>query len=374
MLNTLTGNQKRNILLGVVLLLVVGGIYFLNDSETGLAGKAEIITETNTETAAEKIAKYPRARELVDPAGFLNTPEGTTIEEFIGKKVILVDFWTYSCINCQRTQPYLNAWNEEYADDGLLIIGVHTPEFEFEKEIENVRRAVEEEGIEYPVVLDNDYATWAAYQNRYWPRKYLIDIDGFIVYDHIGEGAYDETEAKIRELLQERADRLGEDLVLSDMTAPQGVEEVAGILPRTPEIYFGAWRNEAYFGNGIGSAEGESEYTLPKTLTPNMFSLAGKWRIEREFASSGQVGAKIVLPYRAQKVFMVAHSKEGARVRVLIDGRPVGDRAGADVRDGIVDIKDEKLYRLIEADIYHTGTLELIVEEGEIEAFTFTFG
>ena len=152
-----------------------------------------------------------RYQEIVGPSGFVNT-DGITIRELIGQKIVLVDFMTYSCINCQRTFPYLNAWYGKYKDQGLEIIGIHTPEFAFEKDIDNVREAMKHFGISYPVVLDNDYATWNAYGNRYWPRKYLIDIQGNVVYDHIGEGDYEETEMKIRELLEERAQVLGENI------------------------------------------------------------------------------------------------------------------------------------------------------------------
>jgi thiol-disulfide isomerase/thioredoxin len=155
------------------------------------------------EEIGRKEAEFRRAEEIVTPAGFINT-DGVSIEEARGDKVVLVDFWTYACYNCQNTQPYLNAWHEEYADDGLLIIGVHTPEFAFERDPANVEQAVREAGIEYPVVLDNSYATWNAYDQRYWPAMYLIDADGFIRYEHIGEGGYEETEAKIRELLAEK--------------------------------------------------------------------------------------------------------------------------------------------------------------------------
>src|SRR3989344_3254541 len=154
--------------------------------------------------------------EIVNPSGFLNTGVDSdgkvapvTLGDLVGKKVILVDFMTYSCINCQRTFPHVKAWYEKYKDKGLEIVGIHTPEFAFEKNIENVRVAMKKAGITYPVVLDNDYGTWKAYANNYWPRKYLIDINGNIVYDHIGEGAYEETEMKILELLEERAKLLG---------------------------------------------------------------------------------------------------------------------------------------------------------------------
>lgn len=147
--------------------------------------------------------------EFVNPSGFVNT-EAFTMRELVGTKVVLIEFMTYSCINCQRTFPYVNTWYEKYKDQGLEIVGIHTPEFSFERNIDNVREAMKKEGITYPIVLDNDYATWRAYGNNYWPRQYLIDIDGNVVYDHIGEGAYRETEEKIQELLAERKERLGE--------------------------------------------------------------------------------------------------------------------------------------------------------------------
>jgi thiol-disulfide isomerase/thioredoxin len=150
-----------------------------------------------------KEAEFERAKEIVDPTGFINTNR-LSIGEFAGEKVILLDFWAYSCYNCQNTQPYLNAWYDKYWNDGLVIIGVHTPEFEFEKDYANVEVAVRQADIKYPIVLDNNGATWNAYDQRYWPTMYLIDADGFIRYKHIGEGAYEETEAKIRELLAER--------------------------------------------------------------------------------------------------------------------------------------------------------------------------
>jgi thiol-disulfide isomerase/thioredoxin len=155
------------------------------------------------ELIGRKEAEFQRAQEIVAPTGFINT-EGVSINEARGEKVILVDFWTYACYNCQNTQPHLNAWHKKYAEDGLLIVGVHTPEFGFEREPANVEQAVREAGIEYPVVLDNNYATWNAYDQRYWPAMYLIDADGFVRYKHVGEGAYAETEAKIRELLAEK--------------------------------------------------------------------------------------------------------------------------------------------------------------------------
>ena len=155
---------------------------------------------------SRKEDEYPRAEEIQESFGLINT-DGVSIEEATGENVVLLEFWTYTCFNCQNVQPHINTWHDEYAEDGLQVVGVHTPEFGFEREYANVEAAVREAGIEYPVVLDNAYATWDAYDNRYWPAIYLIDADGFVRYKHFGEGAYGETEKKIEELLAE-SDRI----------------------------------------------------------------------------------------------------------------------------------------------------------------------
>ncbi len=163
---------------------------------------------SDAERIASKVVKYERAPEITGSTGLVNT-DGVSIEDAAGEKVVLVEFWTYSCFNCQNAQPHINALHEKYNDDGLLVIGVHTPEFGFEKDISNVREAVGQANIEYPVVLDNDYAIWSAYGQRYWPAWYLVDADGFIRFSHFGEGAYEETDQKVQELLSER-DRISE--------------------------------------------------------------------------------------------------------------------------------------------------------------------
>src|SRR3989344_6519435 len=191
------------LLLAAVLLVIVSAIWYVESVKPNRIFLAPGSADVQTMSIQEKEKIYPAAKEIVAPAGFINV-DNVKIQDLIGKKVILVDFWTYSCINCQRTLPYLTSWYEKYKDQGLEIVGVHTPEFEFEKEYDNVVRATEQFGVTYPTVLDNDYGTWTAYKNRYWPHKYLIDIDGFIRYDHIGEGAYAETERVIQELLKEK--------------------------------------------------------------------------------------------------------------------------------------------------------------------------
>lgn len=165
--------------------------------------KEETPEQSAVERIAGKEAEFERAKEIVAPTGFVNTG-GVSLDGLRGEKVVLLEFWTYTCYNCQNVQPRINAWHDEYADDGLRVVGVHSPEFGFEKKYANVEAAVREAGIEYPVVLDNRYATWNAYGQRYWPAVYLIDSDGFIRYRHFGEGAYEETEAKIQELLAEK--------------------------------------------------------------------------------------------------------------------------------------------------------------------------
>jgi len=319
--------------------------------------------------------------EITNPSGFINTRSASsgqagpiTLAELVGKKVILVDFWTYSCINCQRTFPYVNAWYEKYKDNGLEIVSIHTPEFDFEKQLGNVQTAVDKYGIKYPVVLDNDYGTWTAFQNSYWPRKYLIDINGKIVYDHIGEGAYDETERKIQELLKERMTKLGEAGTLeSDIAKPANVIVVSGKV-QSPEIYFGAGRNE-YLVNGKAGAIGAQTFTAPTKAPLNGLILSGTWNITPESATASDAGAKIIYRYSSKDVYFVAGSKEGATVRVTRDGKPLGAAKGEDVgADGTVVIKGERLYKLIQDSSYGEHVLEIELLKGTLEAFTFTFG
>ncbi|OGG59821.1 hypothetical protein A2765_04510 [Candidatus Kaiserbacteria bacterium RIFCSPHIGHO2_01_FULL_56_24] len=318
--------------------------------------------------------------EIKNPSGFVNTgknPDGTdmplTISQFVGKKVILVDFMTYSCINCQRTFPYMTAWYERYRNEGFEIVGIHTPEFAFEKDIDNVRKAMEEAGIEYPVVLDNDYATWRAWGNRYWPRKYLIDIHGNVVYDHAGEGAYVETEMMIRRALQDRALELGEP-VPNDMRPLIGtMNPEARKFAQSPEIYFGSLRNELLVG-GKRFLPGEQTFTLPASFVLNALYLGGTWDITPEHAESVSEDASIVFRYRARDVFIVASSDLGADVELLQDGKPLGEAAGEDVNDGKIRIQDERLYKIIHNPGGEEHTLEIKVKAGKFKAFTFTFG
>jgi len=353
---------RRTITLILVVASIVALIVYLNP---------ESLPETETQSLhidimnkEQKAEMYDTAKEISSPDDFINV-DSISVGELIGKKIILLDFWTYSCINCQRTLPYLNAWHEKYSDKGLVIIGVHTPEFKFEHKYENVLDAVERYDIKYPVVLDNDYSTWRAYKNNFWPRKYLIDIDGFIVYDHIGEGGYDETEKKIQKLLQERMVSLNmEGEVAKDIVSPEGAEEVDLSIRRSPEIYFGSSRN-TYLGNGKSRTPGMQSLEAPTKVKTNVLYLDGEWNFTDEFAENKSAGARIIFRYKAQKVFFVASSEEGVNIRLLKDGEPYGEP---------ILIKQDSLYRLIEDVKYGEHTLEIIIENPGLKAFTFTFG
>jgi len=384
----------RRIILALALAGIVGAILFFDsrkvdvsfdvqeetkiifNTNTSTSTDINIVTEENSNTVRqEKIKKYEVANEISGLSGFINTDD-ITVQELVGKKIILIDFWTYSCINCQRTFPYLKQWYEKYKDQGFEIIGVHTPEFKFEQEYDNVKRAVEQFGITYPVVLDNNYVTWQAYKNRYWPRKYLIDIDGFIVYDHIGEGGYEETEQKIQELLEEKARVLGEDMTISkEITKPEDAEDIDFTKQRSPEIYFGAARNNR-LGNGSQGVAGEQTLKEPDGPKTHVLYLDGTWHLDPEFAENKNAGAKIIFRYQAEKVFLVARSEKGVTATILIDGTPVGNRAGQHVdENGVVFFKEDRLYRLVEdPGGWGEHTLEIIIEEPGLEAFAFTFG
>ena len=326
-----------------------------------------------TEIRAAKAKLYPRAKELEAIAGYINTPE-FKLADIVGKKVVLIDFWTYSCINCLRTLPYVTTWYDKYKDQGLVIVGVHTPEFDFEKDYKNVSNATVRLGVKYPVVLDSSYGTWNAYQNRYWPREYLIDIDGFISHDHIGEGSYDETERAIQAALKERNQALGiQTAVSSGIIAPKDAVNMNGNVA-SPETYFGAARNE-YLGNGKPSTSGSQTLILPATGKINTLYLSGTWNFTNQSAANTSKNAKIVYKYSAKNLYFVASSDAGVKISITRDGKPLGAEKGADVSaDGTLLIKENRLYKLIEGTDYSEHTIEITIEKPGLNAYTFTFG
>lgn len=377
--------QTKNVaILLVVVALIVAAIAYLDmDRVVPTSGS---IGEMEPITALSNAAIEP-AKEISTPDGFINSPnpkgssEPFTLAELIGKKVILLDIWTYSCINCQRTIPYLNAWHEKYKDKGLTIVGLHTPEFEFEKKYANVLAAVNKFAIKYPVVLDNDYSTWRAYRNQYWPRKYLIDIHGNIVYDHIGEGAYEETEGQIQKSLEARMAALGES---GEIVVPL-TREAAQDRAESPETYFGASRT-ANFGNGERGRVGTQSLTLPEEPRLNTLYLGGTWDIREQHAEHRDGTGAIIFRYKAKAVYFVASSDNGVRAEIYSDGvlqkgnsvvdcREKGYCGGEDVgMDGTVLIQEDRLYKLIQHDMLEEHVLRIEVDRPGLKAFTFTFG
>ncbi|MEK7139820.1 MAG: redoxin domain-containing protein [Patescibacteria group bacterium] len=378
-------DSKKIIISGMLIAAVIGGIFYLDSKKVSrnvIGGKVEVKTTANKE---EKTKKYPVAKEMTTPDGFINTglnPDGSaktiSIGEFVGKKVVLLDIWTYSCINCKRTTPYLNAWYEKYKDDGLVIIGLHTPEFEFEKVYENVLAATQRLQIKYPVVLDNDYSTWNAYQNRFWPRKYLIDIDGFVVYDHIGEGGYEETEAKIIELLNERSARLGTDAVVMGNGEITDVEITDFSKIKTPEVYFGASRVQ-YLANlpTSGCKDGVCNFASLGNPALNTFELSGAWKINDEGAVLEGGGGSVFLRFSANKANLVAGATGNpVRAEIYLDGKKVPDETAGDaVQRGTVTFGMHDLYNLIDLKgNYGEHILEIRFLDSGVSAFAFTFG
>lgn len=359
--------------------LAHAGIFDVTKIEQALltsrsAQNTNSIVAGETLTLEEKAARYPKAPELAHPDAYLNTDgQPITISQFKGKKVVLIDFWTYSCINCQRTIPYLNQWYAKYKDQGLEIISVHTPEFAFEHEQANVAEALTRLGIKYPVVLDNEYATWNAFGNQFWPREYLIDIDGYIVHDHAGEGEYDQTEMAIQAALAERAVRLGQDpnAVASSTVsiADPNLQEV-----RSPETYFGSSRNE-YLDNGTPGQDGTHSYVFPMSTRPNKLYLSGTWTMQSEYATAS-TNAGIRFLYNAHDVYFVASAPSPVTITVLRDGVPVGSFAGKDVdsKTSTAVIKEDRLYHLVHDSSASAHTIEIRVQGSGLQAYTFTFG
>jgi thiol-disulfide isomerase/thioredoxin len=285
--------------------------------------------------------------------------------------VVLVDFWTLTCINWLRQEPYVRAWSQVYRDDGLVVIGVHTPEFSFEHELDLVRQATKERTIDYPVALDNDYEVWSAFDNHYWPALYFVDADGIIRDHHFGEGRYEESERVIQRLLG-----LERELVSVE---GRGVEaEADWDNLRTPETYLGYERSE-HFASQNGAAFDERRvYELPERLRLNHWALAGEWTIGRENVVLDQAGGSIAYRFHARDAHLVLSpgAREPIPFRMLLDGEAPGPSHGVDVdEDGNGLLRDGRLYQLVrERDAVRERTLEITFQEPGAEAYVFTFG
>jgi thiol-disulfide isomerase/thioredoxin len=307
---------------------------------------------------------------------WINSPPLTP--ESLRGKVVLVDFWTYTCINWQRQEPYVRAWADKYKDKGLVVIGVHTPEFEFEKKPDNIRAGVEMFRVTYPVAVDSDYGVWNAFANQYWPAIYVADAKGNIRYHHFGEGEYERTEAVIQELLREAGyATVGSDLAKPD---PRGSEVSAdwGNL-KSSETYLGTGQAEGFASPGGAVTGKRRTYSAPSSLRLNRWALAGDWTITPAAATVEKANGRIVYRFHARDVHLVmgpSVAGKSMRYRVRIDGQPPGNAHGADVDDqGNGTVTGQRLYQLVrQQQPIADRTFEIEFLDAGVEAYVFTFG
>jgi cytochrome c biogenesis protein CcdA/thiol-disulfide isomerase/thioredoxin len=303
---------------------------------------------------------YP-APKFAGISTWLNSPP-LTMQSLKGK-VVLVDFWTYSCINCVRTLPYLTDWYRKYHDQGLVIVGVHSPEFEFEKNVDNVKAAIAQYGIRYPVALDNDLDTWSNFHNLYWPAHYLIDRNGKVVYTHFGEGDYGITENNIRVLLG-----------LHGEAKPIQATGLPIMDDQTPETYLGYARAERFAGRLVPDAS--RDYHFPSRLRQDQWALSGEWQVLPEKIVARGQDAQLRLHFTARKVYLVLGSASGKPLQATIklNGSAVAGNAGKDAPGGTVTVARNTLYQLIDQKTPGGGMLEIDSAQPGLEAYAFTFG
>jgi len=307
---------------------------------------------------------------------WLNSPPLTAAS--LRGKVVLVDFWTYTCINWLRSLPYVRAWAEKYKNQGLVVIGVHAPEFGFEKNFDNVRRAVKDLKVNYPVAIDNDHALWRAFKNEYWPALYFVDAQGKIRHHHFGEGEYERSERVIQQLLAEAGSGgIGQELVSVDA---RGAEVAAdwGSL-KSPENYVGYDRTENFASSGGAVLDKQRIYAVPARLRLNQWALSGDWTVKKQATVLNKANGRIAYRFHARDLHLVmgpAARGTSVRFRVLIDGQPPGAAHGIDVDDqGNGRVTEQRLYQLIRQPKPIADRLfEIEFLDSGVEAFAFTFG
>jgi len=326
---------------------------------------SQLIPASNRESAEGVLnVKSYKAPEFTGLEGWINS-EPQTVEGLKGK-VVLVDFWTYSCINCIRTQPQLKELYSTYKDSGLEIVGIHAPEFAFEKNIDNVRSAVKKAALPYPIALDNNFSTWNAYQNQYWPASYLIDQEGNVRRTHFGEGGFKETEQAIRMLLEEK----GAKLPTASMGQSADVPVVDG---QTPETYLGTKKASNYRGTP-GLSQGVRIFT-PEAITTNDWTLSGEWRITSEGIVASK-DSRILIKIAAKDMYLVTANDMPGTLTVMLNGKPISQTgaAGSDVVDSKVNVSRGQLYSIVsQKDFSKDDVVELQVSSG-VQLNTFTFG
>ena len=305
---------------------------------------------------------------------WLNSPPLTPAA--LHGKVVLVNFWTYTCINWQRQLPYVRAWAQKYKDQGLVVIGVHTPEFEFEKNLDNVRRFTGELNVPYPVVVDTDYRIWNSFANRYWPALYFIDATGHVRHTQFGEGDYEQSETVIRQLLAEAGTQnLDRSFVSVNASGSQAQADWSDL--KSPESYLGSDRSEGFASDGQ-VVNAPMVYSIPAQLNPNQWALAGNWTVRPQLAASNATGGRIAYRFHARDLHLVMGPAQGkpVRFRVRIDGKSPGASHGTDIdADGNGTLTGQRLYQLVrQPQPIVDRTFEIEFLDPGAEAFAFTFG
>src|SRR5882672_1744518 len=313
---------------------------------------------------------------LGSATGWLNSPPLTA--PGLRGKVVLIDFWTYTCINWRRTLPYVRAWAEKYKDQGLVVIGVHTPEFEFEKNLDNVRQAAKDTRVDYPIAIDNDYALWRAFKNQYWPALYFVDAQGRIRHHEFGEGEYEQSERIIQQLLTE-AGTSGVDRQLASVDA-RGAEVAADWDSlKSPENYVGYARTENFASPGGVVLDKSRVYAAPARLSLNHWALSGDWTVKKQVTVLNTANGRIAHRFHARDLHLVmgpAARGTAVRFRVLIDGQPPGAAHGVDIDDqGNGTVTEQRLYQLVrQQKPIADRQFEIEFLDPGAEAFAFTFG
>ena len=346
----------------------------MNGGPAMMAANPAMVMKAQPDAVEESLPVEGGAPALSGAVEWLNSPP-LTLEALKGK-IVLVDFWTYSCINCLRAIPYVRAWAEKYRDQGLVVIGVHAPEFAFEKNLDNVRKAVLDLKIDYPVAVDNDYAIWRAFQNQYWPAHYFLDAQGRIRHHHFGEGDYDGSERVIQQLLAEAGKSASAGLVSVNASGVEAASDMKDV--QSPETYVGYVRSENFVSNGGAVPDARHLYELQEPRL-NEWGVSGDWTIGGESAVLDEKGGSIAYRFHARDLHLVLGPGPGGapvHFRVTIDGKPPGDGHGADTdAEGLGVVKEQRLYQFVRqtGDVGdHTFKIEFL--DPGVQAFAFTFG
>src|SRR5215471_15414402 len=354
-------NLRRSLVIGAMC-IAVAGLGMMDSTGQHVGAAAQLPVEGNLPS-------------LAGATGWLNTPPLTP--SGLRGHVVLVDIWTYTCINWLRTLPYVRAWAEKYKDQGLIVIGVHTPEFPFEKDVENIRRAAAAMRVTYPIAIDSDYGVWRALNNQYWPALYIVDAQGRIRHHHFGEGEYEMSERVIQRLLAEAGAGRSQGLVSPDARGIEVAADWDNLM--SPENYVGYQRTENFASPGGAAPDKPRVYAVPAALRLNHWAISGDWTIGKEALALDKPGGRIAYRFHARDVHLVmgpAARGTSVRFRVLIDGRPPGAAHGGDVDEqGNGTVSEQRTYQLIrQPKPIADRQFEIEFLDAGVEAFDFTFG